>query len=65
MVMIKLKLVNDNTANKATDAANSNEPAGDVKHETRLLKELVYPWSRKGDRVIEEGSHFSSMKSER
>ena len=44
MVMMKLELVKGNTAGEAAVTADGTEPSGDVKHGTKVLKELVDPW---------------------
>ena len=45
--MIELKLVKGNYAYKAASAANRIALAGDVKHGTRLLKEVIIDLGKK------------------
>ena len=65
MVMMKLKLAKGKTADKEDDSANGTSPYGDVNHGIKVLKELVYTWSVKGDRMVASDSYFSSMQYEK
>ena len=50
--MMNLKLVKDKSADNAYIATNGCVPSGYVNHGTKVLKELVYPWVGKRDRVV-------------
>ena len=63
MVMMKVRLVNSNTSEEAATTENGNVPAGYVNHGTKVRKELVEPWTVKGDRVVAESSYFDSVQS--
>ena len=47
-MVIKLKLVKGNTSDEAAADKNGTKPAWDVRHGTKVLKELGYPWLGKG-----------------
>ena len=57
--MMKLKLVKDKFVDEAATAANGNAPEEDENHGTMVLKELVQPWSGRGEKVVTVDSHFA------
>ena len=63
MEMMKLNLVNDKTAEEEVFSADGTAPDEDVNNGTKLLKELVYPWSGKGDIVVAAESYFACVQS--
>ena len=65
MVLVNLKCVNSNTKDEASSSENGIAPAGDVNHGTKILKNLVYTWVGKRNRVVAEDSYFAIMKYEK
>ena len=61
MVMMELNLVNGRSVDEASDTYNGTALDGDMNHETKLIKELVYPWALKGYRLVAEYSYFDFL----
>ena len=63
--MMKLYLVKCKTAYEAAAAAKETAPSGYVNHGTKVLKDLVEPWSFRGQRVVAVDSQFASVQPEK
>ena len=59
---MKLKLAKAKTADQEAASKNGTAPSGYANHGTKLLKELVDPWSVKVDRVVAADLYFASVQ---